>query len=150
MPSELQTNVCVMNHLSDTREEGEREQTEEYERGGVGMKRHREETLRDRWWWWWQWLGGGGGGVVHGQLTLYSWSLTSHEIGLEYQTQIPPPSSSTPSTSSRVLSSTPSLLSSSPQNRFPRQHHRGSEVRCGVGWGGWVSERGSIWKSDPT
>lgn len=90
---------------------------------------------------------GAGGRDVHGQLALYSWVLTSREIGPEYQTQIPPPASS-----SRVIPTSPSQPSSSPQRRFPRQHCRRSEVRCGVGWGGCVcvSERGSIWMSDTT
>lgn len=105
-------------------------------------RKDREETVRDR--------GMGVGGLRRSRLTLYSWSLTSHGIGLEYQTQIPPPTSSCPCSSSCVLPTSPSPPFSSPRNRFPRQHHRRSEVRCGVGWRGWVSECGSIWMSDLT
>lgn len=48
MLSELQTNVCVVNHLSGTRAEKRREK----ENRQSGMKemecaRHREETVRD-------------------------------------------------------------------------------------------------------
>lgn len=103
MLSEPQTNVCCLNHLSGTgaeerkkkkKNEGSRRENRDMskkdkdKRGGVAKKRHRKEIVRE-------WRrgagGGGGGGGVHGRLTLYSWSLTSHEIGLEYQTWIAPP-----------------------------------------------------------
>lgn len=141
VPSELQTNVCVVNHLSDTRAEKRRREKETRQTSMKEVEYARKDTEKRQW---------GMREEEGGQLTLYSWSWTSHEVGLEYQTQIPPPTSSTPSASSWVLPTSPSLPSSSPQNRFPRQHHRRSEVRCGVGWGGWVSECGSIWMSDLT
>lgn len=49
MLSELQTNVCVVNHLSGTRAEKRRREKENRQSGMKEMEcaRHREETVRD-------------------------------------------------------------------------------------------------------
>lgn len=127
--SELQTNVCFPNHLSGTRAQKENRPRRRSEA--------RKDTEKRQW------------GMREGGLTLYSWSLTSHEIGPEYQTQKPPlPPLLLLLVMVSPLLSIPALLISMELVSTTTPEEVGGQVW--YGWGGWVAERRSIWMSDPT